>query len=371
MSGELVVAALCRRPDGVAVLPLLNGEVAVVGGFVRDALLGRAPREVDLLVEGDAGAVAAQLAAQAGGQVDTHPRFDTYTVSAEGWQVDIAAARAERYARPGALPEVRPAGFAEDLARRDFTVNAIALLHDGDLLAVPGALDDLATRSLRVLHDASFKDDPTRLVRLARYAERLGFDVDARTAELAAAADFAGLSPARIGAELRRALREPDPAAVLSRLPLAFDAELAARALALAPPEADRDMIMLAACASLPAIEATRAERAVLQGDIAALARRMENAVRPSELAHLLRAEPCERVALAGASGAYDAARRWLEELREIRLEISGEDLIAAGIQPGPELGASLEATLSALLDDEIGPGREAQLRFALASARR
>jgi len=311
------------------------------------------------------------LAAQVGGRVDTHSRFDTHTVSADCWAVDIAAARAERYARPGALPDVRPAGITEDLARRDFTVNAIALFHDGELRAAPGALDDLAAGLLRVLHEESFNDDPTRLVRLARYAERLGFAVEARTADLAASCNFEALSAARLGAELRRVLQEPAPAVVLSRLPLGFDADLAARALALAPPGADRDLIMLAACASLPAIEATSAERAVLEGNAASLARLMQAAARPSELAHLLRAERCERVALAGACGASDAARLWLDELRHLRLEIGGEDLIAAGIPPGPELGALLEATLSARLDGELERGREAELRFALASAPR
>ena len=126
-------------------------------------------------------------------------------------------ARRERYPAPGALPEVEPASLAEDLGRRDFTVNALAVtLGDGELIAVPGALEDLAAGTLRVLHDASFIDDPTRLIRLARYAERLSFAVDPHTAALARAAGFATLSGGRLGGELRLALAEPDPVAVLA-----------------------------------------------------------------------------------------------------------------------------------------------------------
>ena len=127
--------------------------------------------------------------------------------------IDVAIARAETYAEPGALPEVEPADLGRDLARRDFTVNAIALdLADGALAEFPGARDDLRAGRLRVLHDRSFLDDPTRLWRLARYAARLGFEIEPRTRELAEAAVSGGalgtVSGTRIGNELRLALAE-------------------------------------------------------------------------------------------------------------------------------------------------------------------
>ena len=129
--------------------------------------------------------------------------------------IDLARARRERYLRPGALPEVEPASLDEDLRRRDVTVNAMALGLDGELITVPGAVEDLAGGILRVLHDRSFADDPTRLWRVARYAARLGFAVEPRTRALAHAADPSTVSGDRLGAELRLALREPDPPAAL------------------------------------------------------------------------------------------------------------------------------------------------------------
>src|SRR5215218_9533185 len=170
------------RPPAVAAL---EGEEAVyvVGGAVRDVLLGRTPHELDFVVEGDAVAVARRAAETLGGRVIVHDRFGTATVEAPEAVFDLAGARRERYSRPGALPDVElGATLREDLERRDFTVNAIALhLSDGALVAYPGAREDLGARVLRVLHDRSFLDDPTRLLRLARYAARLEFEPDAET----------------------------------------------------------------------------------------------------------------------------------------------------------------------------------------------
>ena len=204
------------RPPAVAAL---DGEdsVYVVGGAVRDLLLGREPRELDFVVEGDALAVARRV----GGRVVAHERFGTATVSVPGATFDLASARRERYERPGALPEVElGATLREDLERRDFTVNAIALhLADGELTWVPRAHEDLDARRLRVLHDRSFIDDPTRLLRLVRYAARLGFEPEERTDRLAAEAIAGGaldtVTGSRLGAELRLLLREPQPAALM------------------------------------------------------------------------------------------------------------------------------------------------------------
>ena len=157
----------------------------LVGGAVRDLLLGGRPLDLDLVVEGDAAAFAASL----GGELKVHDRFGTSTVTLDGFSYDIARARRETYAHPGALPDVAPAPLAEDLERRDFTVNTLALALAGDrageLHSVPPALEDLDARRLRVLHDQSFIDDPTRLFRLVRYATRLGFEIEPHTRALA------------------------------------------------------------------------------------------------------------------------------------------------------------------------------------------
>src|SRR5919106_1383939 len=248
-------------PPAVAAL---DGEdaVYVVGGAVRDVLLGLTPHELDFVVEGDAVAVARRAAARTGGDVVVHDRFGTATVTAPEATFDLAGARRERYERPGALPEVElGATLREDLERRDFTVNAIALhLTDGELTWLLGAEEDLRAGRLRVLHEGSFRDDPTRLLRLARYSARLGFEPEERTDRLAAEAIAGGalatVTGSRLGAELRLLLREPQPAALLAlernglgRALLerfSIDPELVERAIALTPADARAYLVALA-----------------------------------------------------------------------------------------------------------------------------
>jgi tRNA nucleotidyltransferase (CCA-adding enzyme) len=362
-----VLAALERYPR----LPVAVERIAVVGGFVRDVQLGREPRELDLIVEGEVEPIARSL----GGDVVVHEPFGTASVSAPGWRIDLAMARRERYAAPGSLPEVEPARIEEDLARRDFTVNALAVtLPAGELLAADRALEDLEQRTLRVLHERSFVDDPTRVLRLARYAERLGFEVEPITAALAANASMATLSGARLGGELRLVLTEPDPIAVLERLTnsLSIDVErpVLEAALALAPPESDRAMLVLGAVAReetwLGELELTVHER-----EVALACHRAAAPVdrSPTGLWRAWSRVPVEAVAVAGARGALSAAQEWIGELRHIRLEIGGDDLIAAGLAQGPQIGSRLEQTLLARLDGEIARGRESELAYALSLA--
>src|SRR5919202_1011633 len=172
--------------------------------------LGRPPAVAALDGE-DAVYAVGRAADRLGGRVTVHDRFGTATVEADEATFDLASARRERYPEPGMLPEVElGATLAEDLARRDFTVNAIALhLADGELTFHPGAREDLDARRLRVLHDASFRDDPTRLLRLARYAARLGFEVEPHTDALVAAAIAAGALETVTGPPGRGRARPP------------------------------------------------------------------------------------------------------------------------------------------------------------------
>jgi len=387
------VLARLRRPPGVAaVLAALEGVpgVHVVGGAVRDVLLGREPSEVDLVVEGDAVAVAGRL----GGRVVVHERFGTATVRLDGLVFDLASSRAEAYPEPGALPVVRlGVALEEDLARRDFTVNAMAVaLADGAVTAWPQARADLAARVLRVLHDRSFADDPTRLLRMVRYAARLGFTVEPRTAALARDAVRrdapATVSGERLGNELRLALREPQPAALaaleswglgatLLGAGFAVDPGRVARVGALCPHDARADLAALAAClppepdlVRLDALAFPARERAVLLAaatEAPGLARRLE----APDLGWLeLRRQPVEAVALAGALAGKRGearARRWIEVLRHVRPAITGHDLLAAGLS-GPRVGAALEAALREALEGRA-PTREAQLAVALEEA--
>lgn len=358
------------------------GEAWVVGGAVRDALLGRpAGRDLDVVDPVDGVARARDLQARLGGQLTVHDRFGTATLTGEGWSVDVATARAERYAHPGALPEVTvPAPLTEDLLRRDFTVNALALRGDGELLPFPGALEDLEARRLHVLHPRSFEDDPTRLYRLARYAARLGFDVDPETEALARAAFAADApataGPARIGNEMLLLLGE-DVEVVIAALGLLaelsgpryeVDPAVLRRAVALLPEDRTQVPLLLAAVAGGvpegwhvgnpgPVLDAAQ--------DPEGLAEAMRAAERPSALHALLRRRSPEAIALAGALGVEAVARRWFDELSRVRLEIGGEDLIRAGVEPGPEMGRRLEAALARKLDEGL-EGRDAELAAAL-----
>jgi tRNA nucleotidyltransferase (CCA-adding enzyme) len=373
------------RPPAVAAL---DGEdaVHVVGGAVRDLLLGRVPHELDFVVEGDAAAVARRAAQRIGGRVLVHERFGTATVEGPGIVFDLAAARRERYVRPGALPEVElGASLGDDLARRDFTVNAIALhLADGELIVWPGACEDLEARVLRVLHGGSFVDDPTRLLRLARYAARLGFEPDPGTDVLAAAAVAGGavdtVTGPRLGAELRLLIREPLPdalvalerhglgAAVLGPA-FAVDPALVERAVGLTPPDARADLAALGATllgpddisGVLDRLGFPAAERRVL---VAAARQRPLEPLDEVALWRRLRAVPAEAVAVAGALGDGETARRWLGDLRHRRLEINGDDLVAAGLS-GPPVGEGLDRATEAMLAGRA-PTREQQLAAAL-----
>jgi tRNA nucleotidyltransferase (CCA-adding enzyme) len=384
--------------------PLLEaiGEAAgvyLVGGAVRDLLLGRASPDLDLVVEGDALAVAARL-----GRPLVHDRFGTSTVLRDGVVYDIARARTETYARPGALPDVAPGSLEQDLLRRDFTVNALAIAlggpEPGALHAVPGATDDLNAELLRVLHPESFRDDPTRLLRLARYASRLGFEVEPETLALARAAAADGalgtVSGARIGTELRLLACERDPVAAFETLDRLWsaasiaagfglaDPDLARRALALLPADGRPSLAVLAlafarvAPGTLPALLDSYAfeagdRDAILTasgGRAQALAGALAAAASPSEIAAAARGVPPEVVAIAGALGPAPQAREWLQRLREVRLEIDGGDLLAAGVTEGPRIGAGLRAALAAKLDGRAGDAA-AQLAEALRAVGR
>lgn len=393
-----------QLPVGAALLDRLDpgAPVYIVGGALRDLMLGAEPRDLDLVVEGDLEAVAERI-----GQVTRlHPRFGTCTVSVDGHRYDLARARTETYARPGVLPAVTPAGIDQDLGRRDFTVNTFALgvsgPRRGELLSARRAEEDLSGRRLRVLHDGSFRDDATRLFRMVRYAVRLGFAVEPATRALALAAVADGLvasvGGARAGTELRLLAAEPDPVRALAGLAQyglgtalmpgfgledEDDVALAARALALLPADGDRAALAIAVAArrldragvtALVEELAFRADTGRLiaagVGRSPALARALRSARRPSQIAAAAGGERPETVALAGASdpAAGDAARRWLTTLRTVRLEIDGRDLIAAGVPDGPAVGAGLAGALAAKLDGEAF-GREAELAAALRAA--
>jgi tRNA nucleotidyltransferase (CCA-adding enzyme) len=366
-------------------------EVYAVGGTVRDLWRGVVPLDIDLVVVGDVSGPAARL----GAEVRSHPRFQTVTVAGPaGVRYDLAMARRETYSEPGALPDIAPAGIEEDLRRRDFTVNALAVglsgPRAGELVCAGHAVEDLLAGRLRVLHPASFADDPTRLLRLARYGARLGFSVELETGRLArdGVRYLDRVSGPRIRAELSLAAEEADPLAVWARMhELGVDEallpglglddpEMARRALALLPADGDREALLLAIAGlgtDADAFSAWRERIGVSRSrvrfdGVAAALQALAAATTPAQIARVLDGTAPERAALVGALGAERQARQWLERLRHMTIEVRGEDLIAAGVAPGPAIARGLAAARAAHLDGRA-PTRADQLAEALRAA--
>jgi tRNA nucleotidyltransferase (CCA-adding enzyme) len=361
-----------RLPDAVDTLPGIEALRPIaervptyfVGGVVRDLLLGADGVDLDVAVEGD----AEVLADLPGYEPERDELFLTGRLQSGDQKIDVAQTRAESYPRPGALPEVRPAAIGEDLARRDFTVNAMAypLKENAELIDPHQGLEDLRAGRLRVLHDRSFIDDPTRALRAARYAARFGFDLDPDTARLLREADLSTVSNDRIQNELRRIAEEDDPAralqlivdwGVMPTLDPAAPARVAEVArLASAPPWADwanRELaVELATVRPLPQIR-----------ELAAA-----TPERPSEAVRLAVPWDPSQLLVARALGA-EWLDQYAKEWRHVHLEIGGEDLIQAGVPEGPAIGHGLEAALSGKLDGEVS-GRDSELEIATAAAR-
>jgi tRNA nucleotidyltransferase (CCA-adding enzyme) len=337
--------------------------VHLVGGAVRDLLLGRGRSDLDVVVEGDAAALAARLGADT---LTEHERFATAKVELGGHEIDIASARTETYPSPGALPVVEPAvGIEADLARRDFTVNAIAVpLTGGEPVDPYGGRADLDAGLLRVLHPGSFADDPTRAIRAARYAARFDFELEAGTEALLRATDLGAVSEDRRRAELMRlAVEETAPRGfeLLAewRLiePREGGVELAARLLELLAEPVWAELVPRGTAVLAAVLGPAGGERELAEAE----------PERPSEAVALARGRDAVELALARSLGAA-----WLDEYvgswRSVALEIDGEDLIAAGVPQGPALGRGLEAALRRKLDGEVS-GREEELAAALAAA--
>ncbi len=385
----------------------LGAPAYAVGGFVRDLLTGAPPPDVDLVVEGDGVAFARRLAEEIGGTVLVHRSFGTASI--EGGRapagagldgvalgrVDVASARRERYPTAGALPEVEPAGLLEDLRRRDFSVNALALVlapdRFGRLLDPLGGQADVRRRRLRVLHPLSFVEDPTRVFRAARYACRLGLRPDAATLTAIRLAverpGYVALSGQRLWREIELAAAEPRARLVFERLVrwratslwnlegvtsrhlaaaerlgrwarsagVAVDpAELALLALTLGrPAEVVEQSLDRLALAGEPR---ARLEAGALAGS---LARRLE-AVRlpPSAVGDLLEAAPEAAALAAWLRGGARARRRiqwYLAQGRAVRPRLTGRDLLALGVPGGPRVGAALGMLRRHRLDGGAG----------------
>ena len=378
--------------------------VYLVGGTVRDILLGEPNFDVDVAVEGDAIALARGLADALDGRVRAHRKFGTAVVLyGEEDRVDVVTARTEFYDAPAALPSVEHATIREDLFRRDFTINAMAVSLKGEdfgrLVDPFGGRRDLEAKTIRILHNLSFIDDPTRIFRAIRYESRYGFRMDDHTQRLARGTIEMGLvgdlSSARLRDELVALLEEGDAGASILRL-----AELGAGAAIHPHLAADEEAVeLLGRMRGLnehygTAIPAWRLAFAVLArhmppDEVYAWLRRLK--VQRRDLEHVaaavtvgprilerLRAGSAEPADVVAAADPYapDAPlfAMALEErpelddyfrrLRNVQLEVSGSDLAALGLGESPEVGEILaelrRRKLNGLLD-----GRESELAAA------
>jgi tRNA nucleotidyltransferase (CCA-adding enzyme) len=379
--------------------------VFVVGGTVRDILLGEeSGDDIDLAVEGDGIAFAYLLAEALGGHATPHRKFGTAVVSGAGEQhIDVVPTRRESYHAPGALPTVEHAELAHDLHRRDFTINAMAAsLGPDDLGAIFDPYDgrsDLENGTVRVLHDASFVDDPTRILRGITYEARFGFRFDEHTEALARSCIASGhvgeLASSRLRDELVDLLEDPRAADGIRRLgELGVDtaihphlraddeaATLFMRAVALKNelavevPSWRLGIEVLARGLSVAEeydwLDRLKVRRRDVDHIVDAVT------IAPRIVAHLRseQLDPARIVAIADPF-APDAPllalaledrpelREYFARLRDVRLEIDGSDLIAMGLEESPRIGDILRQVRERKLNGELA-GRAAELEAA------
>jgi tRNA nucleotidyltransferase (CCA-adding enzyme) len=379
----------------------MGAAVFAVGGFVRDLLLGRSAPDVDLVVAGDGVAFARRLGEEIGGSLSVHEGFGTASIeggTAAGGaplgRVDVASARRERYEAPGALPVVSPAGILEDLARRDFSVNAMAVALApsafGRLTDPFGGQRDLRERVLRPLHPLSFVEDPTRIFRAARYAARLGMGLGVSGRAALALALRVGDYPALSGQRLRV---EVDLLAAEEKARQGFEQLLAWRALriwnreyrasgitrralrsaerfgewargagiavdrgevALVALVADQRRRVVGACLDRLAIRGE--PRSILETAATAgpLVSRLDRTRRRSEVAEILGPQPVTVLAGAWLKASRRSRRRiewFLSEGRAARPQLSGDEVVALGVPRGPAVGNCLAALRRFKLD--------------------
>jgi len=377
----------------------LAGEIAhtrgerlyLVGGVVRDLLLGQANLDLDLVVEGNAIDLARQLTKINQEKITTYPRFNTAKLQWDNWSVDLATARSETYAQPGALPSVTPSSIDNDLSRRDFTINAMAIHlnpgYYGRLVDPHGGRNDLKHECIRVLHEKSFTDDATRIWRGLRYEQRLDFHLERKTLTLLQR-DISMLdtiSSDRIRYEIECTLQEKYPEKVFRRAEelgvlaklhpalkgnswLAEKFDQARRLRSPEPPEADLYLALLAypltdeeaerliSRLRLPkSLAQTLRDTIAVKGKLRLLA---TPGLSPSVIYRLL--DGYSSPAIVANSLATESLvashniRLFLDKLRYIETALTGDDLIQMGIAPGPHIREILDLLHKARLNGKI-----------------
>ncbi len=364
--------------------------VYLVGGVARDLLLGRPNFDLDLVIEGDAIALAQQIAELFSVRTSVYSKFGTAKLNFGSFTIDLAMARNESYTKPGALPDVSPGTLEEDLFRRDFSINAMAisLVPDsyGELVDPCHGLKDLRRRVIRILHHESFCDDATRIWRAIRYEQRLNFKLERETSRSLKenVAMLNTISNDRIRHELNLILREEYPERTLCRLSELhalpeINLSLEERAWLARKFQEARfqykagSLAQLYLCLLIYPLTQEGLTRVLhrfnMHGRRAQILRETLNLkanifllegqmLKRSEIYHLLKNYP-QVVLQAGAIASDVEAIRsrlnlFLSELRLVAICSTGDDLVRLGIPPGLEMGEILEQLLDAKLDGKV-----------------
>jgi len=370
--------------------------VYLVGGVVRDLFLGYPNFDLDLVVEGDAVKLAQQVAETSQAKLLAHHRFGTANLRYENFTLDLATARKETYARPGALPAVTPGTLKDDLIRRDFSINAMAISlasNDyGELFDPYQGKGDLEHRLIRILHPKSFSDDATRILRGVRYEQRFGFEFEAQTTQLLKRdiPILDTISGDRIRHELELIFKEKQPELAIKRLAelgvlprisssLKGDGWIAEKFDKARHLKKPTQLPSLYFCLLAYPFSEREIEQFLARLNISAkLSRAMHDTLRlkarlplldtsplkPSEIYYLLREyEPVAIQANAIASDekkgtssliAHRYLQLFLTKLRYVKTSLNGEELKRLGISAGPEMGKVLQILHKAKLDGEI-----------------
>lgn len=373
----------------------------VVGGFVRDLFLGRRNLDIDIVVEGDVSSFVAKYSSKLQCPVKYHDVFGTATMmNNSGLKVDVATARTEVYTRPGALPMVSPGSIKDDLFRRDFTINAMALAlspdNFGDLVDFSNGYSDLQKGIIRVLHDKSFIDDPTRIYRAIRFEQRYKFTIESHTDSLLKQAVEDGaldtVSSQRLLNELFIFFKEDDPLAVIKRAlslglinfispKIVIHDELYANIKKAINWYNTRsttrretiDQITIWLLFIFDALDQDETENAVAQlplenkhkqalvlskRKLPLILKELRSEDRSSAIYESLNDLPLEVVIFALSktygSGSQGKVERFLSELRNVNPLINGDDLRKLGYPQGPIYGEILNTVLSLQLDRKL-----------------
>ena len=401
-----------------------NVALYIVGGFVRDLILGTPSVDFDLVVEGDAIALGESLASKFGGNISSHRRFGTakwqLDVKHKGLKgalnleaaelpetIDFVSARTEFYSHPTALPSVTEGSIKLDLHRRDFSINTLALRldgrHYGQLLDPWGGGKDIRSKQIRVLHSLSFVDDPTRMLRAVRLEQRLGFSIESRTMELLdrALPLLESVSGERIRSELTSILKEANIGSIMQRLSqlgllqaihpaIDWDEWIETRTLAareFSPPASWKlereptlyELFFALWAYRLPASEASAiCERLHMsQGEAASIVEAgrqkcdLTQDRSPSEWVACLDAVPeaalvATWLALSDQQAGQAIIERYLSDWRWVHATVDGDRLRELGLAPGPAFKGILGTLRAAWLDGELDSAEDEQRMAAM-----